>query len=247
MTKDKKMTFPLVVEPFQEDYSGHLSWSNLGNFTLRIASLHAEAHGFGISYMMSHRRGWVLSRLAIDLKERPKSLQHYSISTWVSRIFRQFTERNFEYRDADNSVIGHGISTWALIDYDTRQPVNLENLPDGGFQHAVLPEVPPIAAYSRIRVKEPSTTLHHHCGMTDLDLNGHVNSIRYIDWVLDTLPLEWHKAHAVHRIEAAFGLEGYAGDDVDITVEAVGDNAYASEIKRQSDGATLVKVMLFYR
>lgn len=176
--KSKKMTFPLVVEPFQEDYSGHLSWSNLGNFTLRIASLHAEAHGFGISYMMSHRRGWVLSRLAIELQERPRSLQHYSIATWVSRIFRQFTERNFEFRDADGCIIGHGISTWALIDYETRQPVNLENLPNGGFQDAVLPEVPPIAPYSRIRVKEPSVSLHHHCGMTDLDINGHVNSIR---------------------------------------------------------------------
>lgn len=244
--KSKKMTFPLVVEPFQEDYSGHLSWSNLGNFTLRIASLHAEAHGFGISYMMSHRRGWVLSRLAIELQERPRSLQHYSIATWVSRIFRQFTERNFEFRDADGCIIGHGISTWALIDYETRQPVNLENLPNGGFQDAVLSEVPPIAPYSRIRVKEPSVSLHHHCGMTDLDINGHVNSIRYIDWVLDAFPLEWHKAHAVHRIEAAFGLEGYAGDEVDIIVETVGENAYAAEIKRQSDGATLVKVMLYY-
>lgn len=244
--KSKKMTFPLVVEPFQEDYSGHLSWSNLGNFTLRIASLHAEAHGFGISYMMSHRRGWVLSRLAIEFQERPRSLQHYSIATWVSRIFRQFTERNFEFRDDDGCIIGHGISTWALIDYETRQPVNLENLPNGGFQDAVLSEVPPIAPYSRIRVKEPSVSLHHHCGMTDLDINGHVNSIRYIDWVLDAFPLEWHKAHTVHRIEAAFGLEGYAGDEVDIIVEAVGENAYAAEIKRQSDGATLVKVMLYY-
>ena len=50
----------------------------------------------------------------------------------------------------------------------------------------------------------------------------------------------------MHRIEAAFGLEGYAGDEVDIIVEAVGENAYAAEIKRQSDGATLVKVMLYY-
>lgn len=240
------MTYPLAVEPFQEDYSGHLSWSNIGNFTLRVASLHAETHGFGISYMLEHQRGWVLSRLAIDLKERPRSLQHYSISTWVSRIFRQFTERNFEFRNAQGENIGYGISTWALIDYNTRQPVNLESLPDGGFHEALLDEVPPIASYSRVRVKEPAMVLHHHCGMTDLDINGHVNSIRYIDWVLDALPMEWHNTHAVKRIEAAFGLEGYGGDDLDILVEDAGENRYAAEIKRCKDGATLVKVMLFF-
>lgn len=247
MVKDMKMTFPLVVEPFQEDYSGHLSWANLGNFTLRVASLHAEAHGFGISYMMEHQRGWVLSRLALDIAERPRSLQHYSISTWVSRIFRQFTERNFTFCDADGKVIGHGISTWALIDYATRQPVNLETLPEGGFRAAVLPEVPPIPGYSRVRVTAPTQTLHHHCGMTDLDINGHVNSIRYIDWVLDAFSLEWHRSHPICRIEVAFGLEGHCGDDLDIMLQPAGEQQYAAEIKRQSDGATLVKVLLHYR
>ena len=247
MMNAKKMSFPLVVEPFQEDFQGHLSWANMGNMTLRIASLHAEAHGFGVTYMKEHQRGWVLSRLAIEMNAMPASLQGFSIATWVSRIFRQFTDRNFEYRDADGRIIGHGISTWALIDYQSRQPINLEHLPNGGFSAAVLDEVPPIATYSRVRVTSPQLTLRRRCAVSDLDINGHVNSIRYLDMAMDMLPIEWHREHRLHRVELAYGLEGRCGDELEIAMQPLDALRFAFEIRRPADKAVLVKALLSFK
>ena len=243
---EKKITFPLVVEPFQEDINGRLSWANMGNIILRVASLHAEAHGFGYTYMQTHQRGWVLSRLVLELNAMPTTAEHYSVSTWVSRIFRQFTDRNFAINGPDGEVYGYGISTWALIDYATRQPVNLETLPEGGFHSAMLDEVPPIDTYGRARCKGTEPVATRICSFSDLDINGHVNSIRYIDMALDLFPLEWHRAHSVRRIELAYGLEGHDGDELEIYKDDLGDGRFAIEIRRPSDNSTLVRVLLTF-
>lgn len=250
---EKKIAFPLVVEPFQEDVTGHLSWANLGNIILRCASLHAEAHGFGYTYMQTHQRGWVLSRLVLDLEAMPATAENYSVTTWVSRIFRQFTDRNFTISGADGRIYGHGISTWALIDYATRQPVSLETLPEGGFHRAMLDEVPPIPTYGRARCKSVEPAATRDCRFSDLDINGHVNSIRYIDMALDLFPLEWHREHTVRRIELAYGLEGHEGDHLELfkenlgpTAEGGSDHRFAIEIRRPADGATLVRVIVAF-
>lgn len=248
---DKKIAFPLVVEPFQEDVTGHLSWANLGNIILRCASLHAEAHGFGYTYMQTHQRGWVLSRLVLDLEAMPATAEHFSVTTWVSRIFRQFTDRNFTITGSDGCTYGHGISTWALIDYATRQPVNLETLPEGGFHRAMLDEVPPIATYGRARCKSTEPVATRDCRFSDLDINGHVNSIRYIDMALDLFPLEWHREHTVRRIELAYGLEGHAGDHLELYKEALpatddAQQRFAVEIRRPADNATLVRIIVAF-
>lgn len=251
-TPDKKITFPLIVEPFQEDTTGHLSWSNLGNIILRAATLHAEAHGFGYTFMKTQQRGWVLSRLVLELEARPATGEHYNIATWVNRVFRQFTDRNFSIIALDGRVYGHGISTWALIDYATRTPIGLNTLPDS-FRDAMLDEVPPIASYGRARCKSTDPIATRDCRFSDLDVNGHVNSIRYIDMALDLFPLDWHRTHSLRRIELAYGLEGHEGDHLELykddlgpTTEGGNDHHFAIDIRRPADGATLVRALLTF-
>lgn len=238
---EKKLAFPFRVEPFQEDYTGRLSWSNLGNQILRASSLHAEAHGFGHTYMKEHRQGWVLARLILEVSALPRTGDDYAIATWVKRIFGQFTDRLYTISGADGRIYGHGTSTWALIDYATRQPVNLETLPNGGFTHVVLPEEVPVARPSRGRCVAAEPVLKHTAVYSDLDINGHVNSIRYIDMVLDTFPKAWHDRHRVARIEMSYGLEGYCGDRFHIFRDALSEHQFAVRIVRPaSDGSETI-------
>lgn len=229
---DKKLAFPFVVEPFQEDYTGRLSWSTLGNHILRVSSLHAEAHGFGYTYMKKHNRGWVLARLVFDIDELPQTAEPYFLSTWVSRIFGQFTDRLYSLTAPDGTTYGYGYSTWALIDYETRQPVNLEMLPDDGFHAALLDEKVPISPPTRVRVKDDKLVLKHTAVYSDLDINGHVNSIRYIDMALDSFPKSWHDERRVTRVELNFGNEGYCGDRFHIYRETLDEHRFAVRIIR---------------
>ena len=61
--------YDFEVEPFQEDFTGRLSWGVLGNLLLRCASLHATTHGFGYNRVEDDAYAWVLSRMVVDLDE----------------------------------------------------------------------------------------------------------------------------------------------------------------------------------
>lgn len=234
--------YDYTVEPFTEDYCGNLAWGNLGNLILRCASLHAGEHGFGYSQMIKLHHAWVLSRLVIEMSEMPCSGDAFSIKTWVDRLYRQFTDRHFSILRPDGTAYGHATSIWALIDTQTRQPADLEKLPNGGFSDTLIPDEPsPIPTMGRMRMKSPTLVNTHKAAYSDLDINGHVNSIRYIELLLDFFDANELKAHPVRRIEMAYCLESYCGDELQIyhDIDAKNDKRHLFEIRK--DESIIVK------
>lgn len=236
--------FGFTVEPFCEDYTGRLSWHLLGNHLLRCASLHAGQHGFGYDSMQAHHHAWVLSRLVIELDEMPRTGEHYVIETWVNRIYRQFTDRLFAITNPENGkAYGYAFSTWALIDTTSRQPMDLGDLPNGGFSDLLLDCNVPITGPGRIRLKQTDAPVRtRQAYYTDLDINGHVNSIRYIEMMLDLFPAEKFKEHPAKRIEVAYSAEAYANDKLFFYQEAsTKDDSQLIEIRKEDGRIPVVK------
>lgn len=125
-------------------------------------------------------------------------------------------------------VIGYGRSIWAMMDMVTRKavdlfsvkcgpksipiPIEFNNIEDfvvkEEFTEFGGPTFVPIQKPSRIAVKECAFVREVPIYFSDIDFNGHINSIKYIDHLLDTYPLSWHKEHCIKRIDMAYILEG---------------------------------------
>ena len=73
----------------------------------------------------------------------------------------------------------------------------------------------------------------------DVDINGHINSVKYIEHVLDLWPLEWYCDHHIRRFEIAYVAEAHAGDQLSFYMEqeplVEGQSSYNIRIVR-SDG-----------
>ena len=78
--------YDFEVEPFQEDFTGRLSWGVLGNLLLRCASLHATTHGFGYNRVDDDAYAWVLSRMVVELDEMPRTGERFTLETWVATV-----------------------------------------------------------------------------------------------------------------------------------------------------------------
>lgn len=236
--------YDFCVEPFSEDYAGRLSWGTLGNHLLRCSSLHAGTHGFGYDQMQAVRHAWVLSRLVIEMERMPRTGEKYGIRTWVNRVYRQFTDRQYAIVGEGGAVCGYGSSVWALIDVASRQPADLESLPGGGFAAALLPDTAvPVKGAGRIRLREAAPAFTRTARYTDLDINGHVNSIRYIEMVLDLFPTSVLDAQDVRRVEMAYCSESHCGDVLTLFHEEQAPGTHAVEI-RKADGETAVKALV---
>lgn len=214
---EKIETYRFTVEPFHVDFTGHLFMGVLGNHLLNAAGRHSHNRGWGIDQLNENHYTWVLSRLSIELNEMPAQYEQVEVETWVESVMKLFTERNFLIRNAkDGRIYGYARSIWAMIDTATRQPSDLIALKDGDILHYVLTadEKPcPIAKHGRVRLSsaaQPLRTIDTH--YSDVDINGHINSVKYIEHILDLFPRQQFEQHTIHRFEIAYKAEAFMGE-----------------------------------
>lgn len=227
-------TYQFVAEPFHVDFTGHLTMGVLGNHLLNCAGFHATERGFGIATLNEDNYTWVLSRLAIELDEMPFQYEPFSIQTWVENVYRLFTDRNFAIIDKNGRKIGYARSVWAMINLNTRKPADLLTLHEGGITDYVCDESCPIEKPSRIKVEAEIPSAVLQAKYSDIDINGHVNSIRYIEHILDLFPIDKYREKRITRFEMAYVAESYYGDELSFYLDEQHENAYQVEVKKNA-------------
>lgn len=227
---DKVGCYEFLAEPFHCDFASCLFMGHLGNHLLNAADFHSNDRGYGMNYLMPRHKTWVLSRLAIEMQEMPKSYAKFNVETWVDSAMKYFTSRNFKVcaaasdgSEGTEKVYGYGKSVWAMIDTETRQPVDIFSIHDGLIKEYIETEKPcPIAASSRVKMgKDAELVRTIHTYYNDVDVNGHINSVKYIEHILDLFDLDYYKTHFLQRFEIAYVAESHQGDLLNFYLEKV--------------------------
>ncbi len=235
---DKIGKYEFMAEPFHCDFSGRMFLGHLGNQMLNAADFHSTDRGFGMKYLMTIKRSWVLSRLAIEMEEMPSQYERYSIETWVESAMKFFTSRNFCVSDSNGRVYGYGRSIWAMIDTETRQPTDIYAIDNGAIDKWIVADKPcPIEKSSRVKMTENAGFVRCiDINYNDIDINGHVNSVKYIEHVLDLWDVAWYCEHRLKRFEIAYVAETHQGDQLDFYREQTGENEYCVRMVKTDPG-----------
>lgn len=232
---EKIGTYHFVAEPFHVDFNGRLTMGVLGNHLLNCAGFHAADRGFGIANLNEENYTWVLSRLAIELDEMPYQYEEFSIQTWIENVYKLFTDRNFALVSKEGKKIGYARSIWAMISLSTRKPADLLALRGGSIVDYVCDEPCPIDKPSRIKVKSDVAAAQLTAKYSDIDINLHVNSIRYIEHILDLFPIELYRTKRIRRFEMAYVAESYYGDTLSFYYDQENENEYHVEVKKNGN------------
>lgn len=231
-------TRPYVTQEFTQtfflsagetDAKGRISLPLLTSKIIDIATAHANSLGIGNPSMAHLRRGWVLSRLAIEMTDYPRVNGSYSLTTWIESWNRHFSERIIAVTLADGSVAGYARTVWMVLDTETRESVGLSHLslPEGivservcpiakqGKHHPIMyPDFEGDLPRGAFRASEqPDSYTFKYC---DLDYYRHVNTVRYVALLLNRFTLPFLDSNAVERMELTFMHELHYGDTVDI-------------------------------
>ena len=246
MEKENKIgSNDFVAEPFHVDFTEKLTMGVLGNHLLNCAGIHAAERGFGIAELNENHYTWVLSRLAVEMEEMPRAYEKFSIRTWVENVYRLFTDRNFEIVNAAGKPIGYARSIWAMISMETRKPADLLALHGGGITDYICDKECPIEKAGRVKVNEAEPVARYTAKYGDIDLNGHVNSVKYIEHALNLFPLEMFREKSLRRFEVAYVAESYYGDTLCFYREQVGEGEYDIEIKK-NDTEVVVRIKMIF-
>lgn len=237
--------YEFLAEPFHCDFSGRLFMGHMGNHMLNAADFHSTDRGFGMKYLLTINRSWVLSRLAIEMEEMPPMYTKFNVETWVESAMRYFTSRNFAVVGEEGKVYGYGRSIWAMIDTETRQPTDIFAIDNGAINNWIVNDKPcPIDKGGRVKMSDGAELVRTiDTYYNDVDINGHINSVKYIEHVLDLWGLDWYREHSIRRFEIAYVAEAHQGDSLSFYQEKVGELDYNIRIvKTAPNGADQVEV-----
>lgn len=236
MAPGKTESLHYTVEPFDVDFTGRLSWNVLGKHILSSAERHAEARGFNHFSINGHRCLWVLSRMAFEMDSWPRVGENYTITTWIRRYYHYFIDRCFDIVDAQGHTIGHVFSIWAMINEQSRKPEMLTKLFGSAFDTYLDTERPcNIKPFNHIRVETDVPAYSRRTYYSDIDENNHVNSIRYIEFVMDSFPKEVFGNKQVRRLEIAYNSESYCGNKLSFYTHCVDEDNYNIIIKKDAE------------
>ncbi len=185
---------------------------------IECATHHSNECGAGYNDLIKHGQAWILSRLAIEMTDYPLINETYSISTWVENTNRRFSERNFEILNSRNETVGYARTVWMAIDIEHRCVADISRFT--ALTDMVLDRPCPIEKPKRHQaVEHPTSAGVYTFRYCDLDFNRHVNTVRYIELILDQWPLEFHDSHAVRRLDISFMHEAHCGESARVATD----------------------------
>ncbi|MDR2041786.1 MAG: acyl-[acyl-carrier-protein] thioesterase [Tannerella sp.] len=223
------------------DFRGQLPLPVLGNYLLHAATRHAAGRGFGFDDMMERRATWVLSKLAVELTDPLQLADPLRILTWVQQVERIFTYRCFEITTLEGATLGCARSVWAAIDRETRRPVSLSRL---GLDDSITARNCPVTFSSPEPAEKETEGIPYTVKYSDLDINGHLNSMKYIESILDLFDLDTFRTRSVVRFEIVYHAEGRYGMHLLLHKKATAEDEYAAAICNEGKPICRAKLRL---
>ena len=124
----EKTGYTYYADPQQVDFTLRMTVPALANEVLNTAGVDAQRKGFGIDKLNKENRSWVLSRMAIEIDDRPEQYSSYEIVTWVNEYNRMLSTRNFTLHDAAGREFGRAVTQWCIIDLGARKAIDLNTV-----------------------------------------------------------------------------------------------------------------------
>ncbi|MDE5707146.1 MAG: acyl-ACP thioesterase [Alistipes sp.] len=199
----EKTSYDFEVTPQEVDFTLRMTVPSLVGAVLDTAGVDARRKGFGIDELNKDNVSWVLSRMALEIDERPRQYAPYRIETWVNEFNRMLTTRNFMLLDAAGRPFGRAVTQWCVIDLEARRAIDLTALA-AMCADKIVDAPSPMEKPRKLAAIVPSDSREHRVVYSDIDFNRHVNTLRYVGMMFDMLPFERHLAARPMRFDIHF-------------------------------------------
>ena len=202
--------FKFQIAPQFVDFQLKVKLSSLIDLILTASGYNADENGFGLRDLHQMGATWVISRFALEMNYFPKQYETIEIETWVQEVHTANTIRNYRVYNEKGEVIGNSTSVWVMINKETRRPMELKLLT--GIEKFALYTTSGIDRPLKLEAVGGKPVDDFRVKYSDIDINQHVNTVRYLDWMVNTFTLDDHRASSISRIDVNFMNEVLYGN-----------------------------------
>jgi acyl-ACP thioesterase len=178
------------LDCFLLDHEGKATLVTYFNLMQEVALKHAMLLGFGKNDMDKRSMFWVLTRMGLKINKTLKWDETIKVMTWSRGIVGPYSFREFKFLNAFDEEIGVASSSWLPLDINSRKPAKLTE--QQFINDKSLPNQTVDLTLDKIFIPEKLENGYaHQVVNTDLDINGHANNARYVEWIYNSLPLNF--------------------------------------------------------
>jgi len=225
---------------------GQARLTTIANFFQELAYHHASKLGFGYRDMKARQTTWVLSRMRIRMESYPEWDERIDMETWPSGVDKLFALRDFRIRNRKGAVIGVASTAWLILNIETHRLIRPKEALEH-FKMIVHPEQVFTDPLDKIEVPEETRPLHlHSVVFSDLDIIGHVNNVKYMEWCIDAVSSSNNPDKDIREFEINFNHEALLGDKIEIRTHDLARDQILFLASRKEDGKEIFRARILW-
>lgn len=239
----------IYTEKYKLKYSdigknNHLTLKSLIGYLQEAAGNHSSSVGFGLNDIPKTHIAWLILDWKVKMYSHPKYGEEITIKTWARVLEKFYSYRDFEIFDSNNTLIAIASSKWIMINNETgkiermtENIINAYGIVDKSVFDKPLNEKPREPEYLKLNFK-------YKIQRRDIDTNGHVNNVHYIDYAMETLPEEIYNSFEINNVQIHYKKEIKYGEKIKCYY-SLKNNKHIITIKNEDDSVLHSIVKLY--
>ena len=211
------------INIFDVDSEHKCKFSSLVDFLWDVVISQSDYLGETKEGFVHNQCIWVLLKYDITIYEYPKFRDTITVDTKVLGSKKFYGYRQNTIRNSEGKVIGEAFSTAILIDFEKRRPMRISSTQSEIYGlNGELAEVPTLDDLPKIQKEDYKKD--YPVRYSDIDSNGHVNNVKYMEMAMDTLPRFILNEYKLFNIKVLFKKETTDGDTLYISSEVINND-----------------------
>ncbi len=223
------------------DTNGHIKPSAVLDLFQEVAGAHAKSLGIGFLDLAKNGLLWVLVKVKYKIVGEISMHQSVMVKTWPLKPAKIILGREYTIEDMSGNVLCIGTSEWVLMNAATRKFATTDNLyplddfcEDKNFEDKIR-KIPDFDAQDALSYTITPT-------FCDFDINGHVNNIKYADYVINLIKPA--KNQKIQQLQLDFHREIKGNTSVNIYAQSLENEIVAKGIDEGGEKMFCCKINL---
>ena len=180
-------------------------------FAQNTATSHCATLGMDWNTMAAKGMFWAVTRTKVEILRMPRHGETITVETWPMTNSRVAYPRATEMYSDSGELLVRMISIWVLMDVEKRSMI----LPSkSGLDFCGADRGKELKPPTGLPAFEPVSVSQRTVRYSDLDLNGHLNNARYLDWVSDLMDSDFHRSHELRQMVICYISEAREGQEI---------------------------------
>ena len=235
MYKEKVLVTSVDVDNHLE-----LKISSIFKFLQFVATNHAETIHIGQADTIDKGVCWVIIKMFLEIKRLPVLNEEIIVTTHPGETRGFIFPRYFQVYDKKGNLLINAASLWVLLNIETRK-VETHPFPDRKFKYETSKEDLPIMG--NIDDKDVKEVERRVVKYNDIDLNGHLNNVKYVEYMIDLHDKAYYDKYRVTSLLISYDKEIKDHEEVVL----YSDNKLNETIRGEVDGASRFRAYITHK